>query len=85
MRIRVPNGTRSSCPSRSTSRPSPERTTVNSAVASKSAPERIRSSEQDHPPQCWESVPGVFDEIVVVDTASVDRTVEIAREFGARV
>jgi len=54
-------------------------------VASKSAPERIRSSEQDHPPQCWESVPGVFDEIVVVDTASVDRTVEIAREFGARV
>ena len=28
---------------------------------------------------------GVFDEIVVVDTGSVDRTREIAREFGARV
>ena len=28
---------------------------------------------------------GIFDEIVVVDTGSVDRTKEIAREFGARV
>ena len=28
---------------------------------------------------------GIFDEIVVVDTGSVDRTREIAREFGARV
>ena len=28
---------------------------------------------------------GLFDEIVVVDTGSKDRTREIAREFGARV
>ena len=28
---------------------------------------------------------GLFDEIVVVDTGSVDRTKEIAREFGAKV
>ena len=32
-----------------------------------------------------ESVRGVFDEIVVVDTGSNDRTVEIARSFGAHV
>jgi glycosyltransferase involved in cell wall biosynthesis len=30
-------------------------------------------------------VAGLFDEIVVVDTGSTDRTAEIAREFGARV
>ncbi len=34
---------------------------------------------------CLESVRGVFDEIVVLDTGSRDRTVEIARSFGARV
>ena len=28
---------------------------------------------------------GIFDEIVVVDTGSTDRTVEIARPFGAKV
>ena len=28
---------------------------------------------------------GLFDEIVVVDTGSTDRTKEIAREFGAKV
>jgi len=31
------------------------------------------------------SVAGLFDEIVVVDTGSTDRTVEIARSLGARV
>ena len=30
-----------------------------------------------------ESVRGLFDEVVVVDTGSVDRTKEIALEFGA--
>lgn len=34
---------------------------------------------------CLESVRGVVDEIVVVDTGSSDRTVEIACEHGARV
>ena len=34
---------------------------------------------------CLESVRGVFDEIVVVDTGSTDRTIEIARSFGAKV
>ncbi|MDR3623060.1 MAG: glycosyltransferase [Paludisphaera borealis] len=34
---------------------------------------------------CLGSIAGVFDEIVVVDTGSKDRTMEIAREHGARV
>jgi tetratricopeptide (TPR) repeat protein len=35
--------------------------------------------------ECLESVRGIVDEINVVDTGSTDRTVEIARHFGARV
>jgi GT2 family glycosyltransferase/tetratricopeptide (TPR) repeat protein len=34
---------------------------------------------------CLESVSGVADEVVVYDTGSTDRTVEIARSMGARV
>ena len=34
---------------------------------------------------CLESVAGVADEVVVYDTGSTDRTVEIARSMGARV
>jgi glycosyltransferase involved in cell wall biosynthesis len=45
----------------------------------------IVRDEQENLPQCLGSVRGLFDEIVVVDTGSVDRTKEIAREFGARV
>lgn len=36
-------------------------------------------------PACLESLAGVVDEIVVYDTGSTDRTVEIARAAGARV
>jgi tetratricopeptide (TPR) repeat protein len=36
-------------------------------------------------PQCLQSVKDVVDEIVVLDTGSSDRTVEIARELGAKV
>ena len=43
------------------------------------------ADEEKNLPHCLESVRGLFDEIVVVDTGSVDRTIEIAREFGARV
>lgn len=35
--------------------------------------------------QCLESVKGVVDEIVIVDTGSTDRSVEIAQAGGARV
>jgi glycosyltransferase involved in cell wall biosynthesis len=44
----------------------------------------VRDEEQNLP-ACLESVRGIFDEIVVVDTGSTDRTVEIAQNFGARV
>ena len=43
----------------------------------------IVRDEENNLPRCLESVRGIFDEIVVVDTGSVDRTAEIAREFGA--
>jgi glycosyltransferase involved in cell wall biosynthesis len=36
-------------------------------------------------PRCLDSVAGVVDEIVVVDTGSTDATVDIARRSGARV
>ena len=45
----------------------------------------IVRNEEDNLPHCLESVQGLFDEIVVVDTGSTDRTKEIAREFGAKV
>jgi tetratricopeptide (TPR) repeat protein len=34
---------------------------------------------------CLESVRGIADEIIVLDTGSTDSTIEIARQFGARV
>ena len=45
----------------------------------------IVRDEEENLSHCLESVRGLFDEIVVVDTGSVDRTKEIARAFGARV
>ena len=45
----------------------------------------IVKNEEDHLPKCLESVRRLFDEIVIVDTGSTDRTKEIAREFGAKV
>jgi glycosyltransferase involved in cell wall biosynthesis len=45
----------------------------------------IVRNEENHLPRCLESVRGLFDEIAIVDTGSTDRTIEIARSFGARV
>jgi tetratricopeptide (TPR) repeat protein len=45
----------------------------------------IVKDEEEMLPRCLEAVRPAVDEIVVVDTGSTDRTVEIARSFGARV
>jgi glycosyltransferase involved in cell wall biosynthesis len=45
----------------------------------------IVRDEENNLPHCLESVRGLFDEIIVVDTGSKDRTKEIAKGFGARV
>ncbi len=45
----------------------------------------IVRDEEDHIAQCIESVRDVVTEIIVVDTGSRDRTVEIAERYGARV
>jgi glycosyltransferase involved in cell wall biosynthesis len=42
-------------------------------------------NEENNLEQCLESVKDLADEIVIVDGSSTDKTVEIARRFGARV
>jgi glycosyltransferase involved in cell wall biosynthesis len=45
----------------------------------------IMRDEEEHLARCLESVRGLVDEIVIVDTGSVDRSIEIAESFGAIV
>ncbi|MCA1993349.1 MAG: tetratricopeptide repeat protein [Coleofasciculus sp. S288] len=45
----------------------------------------IVKNEEASLPQALSSVKGIVDEMVILDTGSSDRTVEIAREFGAKV
>ena len=45
----------------------------------------IVRDEEENLPACLGSTVGLFDEIVVVDTGSKDRTVEVALSFGAKV
>ncbi|MBX3746076.1 MAG: HAD-IA family hydrolase [Verrucomicrobiae bacterium] len=45
----------------------------------------IVRNEEEFLPACLASVRSIADQIVVVDTGSTDRTVEIAGEFGAEV
>jgi|GEM_PF-1419014 len=42
-------------------------------------------NEEELLPQCLESIHDLVDEIIVVDTGSEDRTVEIAKSYGAKV
>jgi glycosyltransferase involved in cell wall biosynthesis len=42
-------------------------------------------NEEVNLPRCLESVKGVGDEIFILDSFSTDRTLEIARQFNARV
>ena len=43
----------------------------------------IVKNEEEMLPDCLESVEGIVDEIILVDTGSTDKTVEIAQQFGA--
>ncbi len=45
----------------------------------------IVRNEEQHLPGCLESVRGLVDEIIVVDTGSTDRTIEIAQQYGAQI
>ncbi len=45
----------------------------------------IVKNEERFLPECLESVKGLVDEIVIVDTGSTDSTKQIAASFGARV
>ncbi len=45
----------------------------------------IVKNEERFLPRCLASVQGAVDELVIVDTGSTDRTVEIAESFGAKV
>jgi glycosyltransferase involved in cell wall biosynthesis/tetratricopeptide (TPR) repeat protein len=45
----------------------------------------IVRDEEANLPACLGSATGLFDEVVVVDTGSTDRTVAVARSYGARV
>ncbi len=45
----------------------------------------ITLNEEKHLAKCLESVKDITDEIVVVDSGSIDGTIEIARKFGAKV
>jgi len=45
----------------------------------------IVKDEEELLPECLESIRDWIDELVVVDTGSTDRTIEIAESYGARV
>lgn len=45
----------------------------------------IAKDEEAFLEECLKSVQGLVDEIVLVDTGSTDRTVDIARQYGAKV
>lgn len=45
----------------------------------------IVKNEEAHLGHCLASVQGLVDEMVIIDTGSTDRTVEIAKSFGAKL
>jgi len=45
----------------------------------------ITKNEEASIERCLQSAAGIADEIVIVDSGSTDRTLDIAREFGAKI
>ena len=45
----------------------------------------IVKNEENYLPNCLNSIKDIVDEIIVVDTGSTDKTVDIAKSFGAKV
>jgi len=45
----------------------------------------IVKNEEKHLRECLDSVKGIVDEIVLVDTGSTDKTLNIAQEYGAKI
>ncbi len=45
----------------------------------------IVKNEEKYLPKCLNSIKDIVDEIIIVDTGSSDKTVEIAKRFGAKV
>jgi glycosyltransferase involved in cell wall biosynthesis len=45
----------------------------------------IVKNEEYYLPRCLSSVNNIVDEVIIVDTGSTDKTVEIAKSFGAKV
>lgn len=55
----------------------PQKTNISLALAT--------FNEESHLAECLDSVKGLVDEIIIVDGSSTDKTVEIARKYGAQV
>lgn len=45
----------------------------------------IVKNEEEVLPRCLDAIKGLWDELIIVDTGSTDRTVEIAQSYGAKV
>src|SRR5471030_3198558 len=45
----------------------------------------IVKDEEEYLPRCLSSINDIVDEIIIVDTGSTDKTVDIAKKFGAKV
>jgi len=45
----------------------------------------IVKNEESVLPRCLDAIKGLWDELIIVDTGSTDRTVEIAQSYGANV